>query len=98
MLQAAGVAAAPVLTPPELNADPHLKERGFFENVTISEVGTHPYPGMFFKMSETPGRVRMPAPRLGQHNEYVLGELLGMSKNEIAKLAEEVIGTRPLGV
>ena len=99
MLQAAGVAAAPVLTPPELNANPHLEERGFFENVTIAEVGTHPYPGMLFKMSKTPGRVRMPAPGLGQHNDYVLGELLGMSRNEIAKLAEDkVIGSRPLGV
>jgi crotonobetainyl-CoA:carnitine CoA-transferase CaiB-like acyl-CoA transferase len=99
ILQAAGVAAAPALTSPELNADPHLKERRFFENITIPEVGTHPYPGMFFKMSKTPGRVRMPAPRLGQHNEYVLGELLGMSKDEMARLAEQkVIGTRPLGV
>ena len=99
ILQAAGIAAAPVVSPPELQSDPHLNERGFFENITLPQVGTHPYPGMFFKMSKTPGRVRLPPPRLGQHNEYVLGELLGMTQDEMAQLAEEkIIGTRPIGV
>jgi len=98
LLQAAGVAAAPVPSPPELENDPHLRERGFFETITHPGVGTHCYPGMFFKLSKTPGRVRMPPPLLGQHNEYVLGELLGMSQEEIAQLTEEkIIGTRPIG-
>ena len=30
-----------------------------------------------------------PAPLLGQHNDYVLGEILGLSKDEIARLEEE---------
>ena len=34
---------------------------------------------------------------MGQHNDYVLGELLGLTDGEIAVLAEQkVIGTRPL--
>ena len=38
-----------------------------------------------------------PAPRLGEHNHYVLGGLLHMSKEEIAKLEEEkIIGTVPV--
>ena len=98
-MQAAGVTAGPDLTPPELLTDPHLEERGFFETITHAPVGTHRYPGMFYKMSKTPGQVRRPPPTLGEHNEYVLGELLGIPKDEIAQLAEErVIGTRPLGV
>jgi crotonobetainyl-CoA:carnitine CoA-transferase CaiB-like acyl-CoA transferase len=99
-LQAVGVAAAAVFSPAELLSDPHLKERGFFENITLPQVGgTHPYPGFFYKMSKTPGRVRKPTPTLGQDNEFVLGELLGLSRAEIAQLAEEkIIGTRPLGV
>ena len=99
LLQGAGIAAAPVVSPPELLGDTHLKERGFFESITHAPVGTHPYPGMLFKMSKTPGRVHLPPPTLGQHNEQVLAELLGMSQEEIARLAEEkIIGTRPIGV
>ena len=99
VLQGAGVAAAPVTSAAELLSDPHLKERGFFENITLPEIGSHPYPGMFFKMSKTPGRVRLPRPTLGQHNEFVLGELLGMSKDEMVQLAgKKIIGARPIGV
>ena len=99
ILQAAGVAAAPVLTAAELLKDPHLEGRGYFETYDQPGVGPLPYPGMWCKLSETPGSIRMPTPCLGQHNEYILGELLGVSKEEIAQLtAEEVIGTRPLGV
>ncbi len=37
------------------------------------------------------------APCLGEHNEYVLGELLGLSKKEIARLeADKIIGKAPL--
>jgi hypothetical protein len=50
------------------------------------------------KLSETPLSIRRPAPTLGQDNEYVLGELLGMTEQEIGQLAgEEVIGTKPQG-
>jgi crotonobetainyl-CoA:carnitine CoA-transferase CaiB-like acyl-CoA transferase len=99
LLQAAGVGAAPVLTASELLSDPHLAERGFFETYDHPEMGGHPYPGMHFKLSETPGSIRMPAPCLGQHNEYILGGLLGLSREEMAQLAaEQVIGTRPLGL
>lgn len=98
LLQGAGVRAAPVLTAPELLSDPHLEARGFFETSNHPEMGVLPYPGMSYKLSETPGSIRMPAPLLGQHNEYILGELLGLSKGDIARLAaEQVIGTRPLG-
>ena len=42
--------------------------------------------------------IRRPAPTLGQDNEYVLGELLGMTEEEIDRLAdEEIIGTKPQG-
>jgi crotonobetainyl-CoA:carnitine CoA-transferase CaiB-like acyl-CoA transferase len=51
------------------------------------------------KLSGVRRRLEYPAPTMGQHNEYVLGELLGLSQDEIKTLAEEqVIGTKPLGV
>ena len=93
VLQDAGIAAGAVLTAPELLADPHLNQRGFFEVVTHPEAGTFPLRGMIFNLSKTPGSIRKPAPCLGEHNEYVLGQLLGMSKEEISRLAEEEVIT-----
>ena len=97
LLQQAGIAAGPVLLPAEIYADPHLKARDFFVTMDREEVGTHAYPGVYAKLSKTPGRHRWPSPTLGEHNEYVLGSLLGMSEEEIAELAaENIIGKGPL--
>ena len=93
-LQGVGVSAGPVLCPSDLYNDPHLKERGFFREVTHSEAGTHLYPGMCFKFSKTLVDIRIPPNCLGEHNEYVCREILGMTSEEIAKLEEEqVLGT-----
>ena len=45
-------------------------------------------PASPIKLSDTPTRVDKPAPELGEHNQMVLRELLGMSEEEIAALAE----------
>ena len=96
-LQAAGIASGPVLSHRELLEDPHLEQRGFFETLTRAEVGTHPYPGVYAKLSKTPGNIQWPSPVLGDHNEYVLGDILGLSKEEIDQLASEnIIGKKPL--
>ncbi|MCL0089946.1 CoA transferase [Dehalococcoidia bacterium] len=97
ILQQAGIRAGAVRSADELTRDPHLWERDFFEMVTHPEAGTHAHPGISWKLSRTPGRIRMPAPCFAEHNDYVFGELLGMSKEEMAKLAEKgVIATVPL--
>lgn len=96
ILQQADIPAGPVLDAKELVEEPHLNERGFFEVVTHPEAGTHPYIGMYAKLSKTPGHIRMPAPCLGEHNHYVLGELLGLSREEITQLEEAgIIGANP---
>lgn len=96
-LQGLGVAAGAVFDAAELSNDAHLAARGFFETVTSQETGTHQYPGMPWKMSRTPGRIRMPAPGFGQHNEHVLTTLLGMSHEDVKGLEESrVIATEPL--
>jgi len=87
-LQNAGVKAGAVLDTAELAADPHLNQRGFFEELTHPEAGMHRYPGVSWKMSRTPGRLRLPAPCFGQHNRYVFGELLGMSDEDIMGLKD----------
>jgi crotonobetainyl-CoA:carnitine CoA-transferase CaiB-like acyl-CoA transferase len=93
LLQAQGIAAGPVIGPLGAYADPHLRERGFFREVTHREAGTHLYPGMCFRYAGTPVDIRIPAPCLGEHNDYVYGKLLGMTDAEIAQLkAENTIG------
>lgn len=87
-LQRLGVAAGMVFAEPDAYDDPHLKARGFFETVTHRECGTHRYPGMVWKMSKTPGSIRSAACCLGEHNDYVYRELLGMSDAEIARLRQ----------
>ncbi|MBI4640950.1 MAG: CoA transferase [Candidatus Tectomicrobia bacterium] len=97
LLQKAGVPSGPILDNQEIYSDPHVKGRGFFEVVAHPEAGTHPYPGMLWKMSKTPGSIRQPTNCLGEHNEYVFKTMLGLSDDEIAELAkEEIIGTVPL--
>jgi crotonobetainyl-CoA:carnitine CoA-transferase CaiB-like acyl-CoA transferase len=101
-LQEVGVAAGAVLNGKELLFDPHLKERGLFQIVDHPVVGKRPYPRVIpARFSEWPaaGKARKPAPTLGEDNERILVELLGMSKEDLARLErEQVIGTRPLVV
>jgi len=65
-----------------------MVERGFFELVNHREAGTHRYPGMMFKMDRTPLEIRRPPNCLGEHNDYVFREVLGMSDDEIAELEQ----------
>jgi crotonobetainyl-CoA:carnitine CoA-transferase CaiB-like acyl-CoA transferase len=95
-LQAAGVPAGQVLTVQDVFSDEHLRRRGFFEPVSHAVAGEWEMEGLSWRMSETPGHVRMPPPSFGEHNRYVFGELLGLSDEEIAALeAEGVTGTVP---
>ena len=89
LLQAHGVSAGPVMDVADCYNDPHLQERGYFEEVTHPEAGTHLYPGMFFQFSETPLKIVRPTPMLGEHNEYIYKEILGKSDAEYDRLVQE---------
>jgi crotonobetainyl-CoA:carnitine CoA-transferase CaiB-like acyl-CoA transferase len=86
ILQAAGVRAAPVNNGKDLSEDPHMWARGFFTEITHPACGTHYYPGLPQRFSRTPGQVSQPAPRFGEHNKYVLHDLIGLNEAEIAEL------------
>ncbi|MBI2906607.1 MAG: CoA transferase [Chloroflexi bacterium] len=97
VLQEAGVAAGAVLTAEDLCHDPHIVARGIVQQVAHCETGPGLLPGTTIKLSRTPGGIRKAAPCLGEDNEYVLGELVGMSAEDVAELADRgVIGTAPL--
>ncbi len=89
MLQAAGVAAGPVLDSKGLADDPQLKERGYL--VDLGEVeGAHlAIPALPFKLSDCPPGIYKVAPGFGEHNHHVLSEILGYSEAEIGQLIEE---------
>ena len=98
-LQRVGVPAGAVLTNQQLLDDPHFRARGFFESVDHPEAGTHPHIGMPWKLSKTPVHIRRSAPCLGQHNEYILTEVLGLNADEFRTLADhDVIGKEPLSL
>ena len=90
ILQRAGVAAGPSYDIDELIRDPHLRERGFFVEIDQPEMGKT-WPILPWKQTATFKGNYQPAPQLGQHNDYVFGELLGMPQDEIARLAEEKV-------
>jgi crotonobetainyl-CoA:carnitine CoA-transferase CaiB-like acyl-CoA transferase len=99
-LQAAGVAAAPVQTNKDVLLDPHLNARELFvrpEPFPRAEgVGRRPIPGLSYRLSQTPGKVRWMGPPVSEHNEWVLGDLLGYSAGEIARCYQDgTIGKSP---
>jgi benzylsuccinate CoA-transferase BbsF subunit len=86
VLQQAGVPAYPSLDGRDMLANPHVAARGFFVELEHPEVGRRRHLGIPWKMSHTPCEVRRPAPCLGQDTDYVLEEILGLSREEIASL------------
>jgi len=89
LLQKEGVPAGPVIFEDDAYTDPHLKERGFFEELTHEECGTHLYPGLGWRMSRTPNNLRTPPVRLGEHNEYIYKQVLKVSAEEYMGLEKE---------
>ena len=87
-LRARGVAAFKSLSSIDLVGDEHLWERGFFTHVTDNKQRSLPIVGAPWRMSATPAAVHHAAPLLGEHNDYVLGELLGLSAGERQRLIE----------
>lgn len=91
ILQKVGVAAMPSFSAAELFNDPHFKERRLTAEVEHPRMGKQIVIGAPWQISDSPPSVRRASPLLGEHNEYVFGELLGMSRQEIARLEEEKV-------
>jgi benzylsuccinate CoA-transferase BbsE subunit len=69
------IAMAPISDPGDVVRSRQLKHRGFFVSYRDSHLGRDiTMPGAPYQLSQTPWRLRRPAPRLGEHNAEVLGE------------------------
>jgi crotonobetainyl-CoA:carnitine CoA-transferase CaiB-like acyl-CoA transferase len=88
LLQTAGVPSGPVLSAGDVTRDPQLLARDFFEVVTAVDFGTRTFPGMLYKLSETPLSYRTPPVALGEYNDYVYREVFGFSDEEFRRFTE----------
>jgi crotonobetainyl-CoA:carnitine CoA-transferase CaiB-like acyl-CoA transferase len=93
-LQKAGVPAGVCQTTEErCDVDPQLRHLEWLTEVTGTKIGRWPVAEVPVKLSASPayagGRIDRGAPCYGEDNEYVYGELLGMSKREIDELAKD---------
>jgi crotonobetainyl-CoA:carnitine CoA-transferase CaiB-like acyl-CoA transferase len=84
VLQSAGVPAGVVQRSSDLLGDPQLEHRRFFRYMDHPEMGNIPHTGDRFRIRGYEGGPRFPAPLLGQHNEVVMREILGMTDEEMA--------------
>ncbi|MDP2953459.1 MAG: CoA transferase, partial [Chloroflexota bacterium] len=83
LMQREGVPAGVVQNAEDmLLRDPQLRAREHYVYLDHAEAGRTAYDGVPFKLSATPGRPLSAAPLLGEHNDYVYREILGMSEEE----------------
>ena len=86
-----GVPSGKIYRAPDMLEDAQFKARQAIITVMHPKFGELRMQNVAPKLSATPGRVRAPAPELGQHNEEIYGQLLNLSTKRIAKLKSEGI-------
>ena len=93
VLQEAGVPAGAVQTVGDLlDLDAHLRERGYYETIEHPVMGTVRVDRAAERLQSTPnGLDGRSAPLLGQHDDEVFGEILGLSADEISALRDQQV-------
>lgn len=87
----AGVPAAPVLNIQDIAESDHIDARNILIDIEHPKAGKTRIPIIPVKFSETPACIERPSPQLGQHTDEVLGDLLGMTEEEIGQLRRKKI-------
>lgn len=90
VFSAAEVTANPVYEVDQLLEDPHVQQRGVLVEAPDDEAGSVVMHNVIPRLSETPGRLRHPAPSLGEHTREILAGL-GLDAARIEGLAAEGI-------
>lgn len=86
--QARRLASGYLMTPEDMLASPQLQARGYFQEVDHPSTGVVQYPGAPFRLSRTAWR-QTRAPLLGEHNQQVYGQRLGLSSAELGRLRQQ---------
>jgi len=88
ILVEASVPCGPVNDMQHLFADPQVRHRGMVAEVAHPTIDALQLCGLPIKYSETPGRIRMAPPLLGQHSDEILAEVLGYTEPQVAELRD----------
>lgn len=81
-------AAAPIYSVADVVADPHFQARKVVVSVEDQDLGEIRMQSPTPRLSDTPGRIDFTGPHLGQHNEEVYCELLGLDAPQVAALRD----------
>ncbi len=87
----AGLPAGPVNTVTEAILDPQIKAREMIVDLDHPGIGKVPVSGIVIKLSKTPGSIKSPVPKIGQHNKEIYCELLDYDDNELSQLKKDGI-------
>jgi len=88
-LQGAGIEAVPVADLGDASADPQLHHRGHFVTLEHPCMGECGYERNGFRLSDATAGYERTSPTLGEHNDVILGEILGLDAAERARLAAD---------
>jgi crotonobetainyl-CoA:carnitine CoA-transferase CaiB-like acyl-CoA transferase len=90
--QARGLGWAPVYSPGDIVHSKQLEARDYWVRVRHDDLGeTFVYPGAPYRLGETPWMQRGRAPHVGEHNEQVYGELLGLEAADLRRLRARMV-------
>ena len=90
-LEAAGVPCGPINTIDQVFENPQVQARGIKVEIPHPLAGSVPQVASPMRFSKTPIEYHAAPPTLGQHNDYVLREVLGMQADEIEQLRQSNI-------
>ena len=88
-LEAAIIPTGPVNSVADIAADPHFQARDMLLTLHDRLLGAVRMQGVVPKLSETPGAARFVGPALGEHNQEIYQQLLGLSVEDLARFTEQ---------
>jgi crotonobetainyl-CoA:carnitine CoA-transferase CaiB-like acyl-CoA transferase len=89
LCERAGIPTGPILDVGQALAHPQVLARDMVVPLTHPTAGEIRVTGVPVKLSETPGAVRHPAPRLGEHTQAALQGILGLEDAELETLTKD---------
>jgi CoA:oxalate CoA-transferase len=91
LLTAQDIPATPIFDLDMVYEDPQARAREMMVDVEHPEAGTMSLTGIPMKFSDSPLKIESHSPLIGQDNEEILKELLGLSQEDIDELREKVV-------
>jgi formyl-CoA transferase len=89
-MEKAEVPAGRIYSAADIACDPHFAARGMIQQVTAGDGEPLKVPGIIPKLSASPGAIRTPAPKLGEHTDEILKEL-GFTSSQVEDLRKKQI-------